>query len=322
MAFDEQGQADTVERKVAICERAYRLLTEQAGFSAEDIVFDPNILAVATGIEEHDRVREGVHRRDPADQGALPGRLDQRRHLQPLVLVPRQRRRPRGDALGLPLPRDRGRARHGDRQRRPARGLRGHRAGAARARRGRALRPPARRDRPARLLRRRGARRGHEARARPLVARGAGLQAARARARARDRRLHRGGHRGGAARARTAARRDRGAAHGRDGGRRRPVRIRPHVPAAGGEERARDEARGRLPRALHGGGEGRLGYRPRAHRARHRQGRRARHRQEHRRRRARLEQLRRRRPRRDGAGRPHPRHGRRAGRERRRVCRG
>jgi 5-methyltetrahydrofolate--homocysteine methyltransferase len=53
MAFDEQGQADTVERKVAICERAYRLLTEQAGFPPEDLIFDPNILAVATGIEEH-----------------------------------------------------------------------------------------------------------------------------------------------------------------------------------------------------------------------------------------------------------------------------
>ncbi|HEX6488597.1 MAG TPA: methionine synthase [Candidatus Dormibacteraeota bacterium] len=53
MAFDEQGQAETAERKVAICERAYRLLTEQAGFPAEDIVFDPNVLAVATGIEQH-----------------------------------------------------------------------------------------------------------------------------------------------------------------------------------------------------------------------------------------------------------------------------
>ncbi len=53
MAFDEEGQAGTVERKVAICQRAYRLLTEQAGFPAEDIIFDPNILAIATGIEEH-----------------------------------------------------------------------------------------------------------------------------------------------------------------------------------------------------------------------------------------------------------------------------
>src|SRR4051812_30847591 len=53
MAFDEQGQAETVERKVAICERAYRLLVDVVGFPPEDIVFDMNILAVATGIEEH-----------------------------------------------------------------------------------------------------------------------------------------------------------------------------------------------------------------------------------------------------------------------------
>ncbi|HXY85108.1 MAG TPA: methionine synthase [Gaiellaceae bacterium] len=52
MAFDEKGQADTVERKVAICERAYRLLTAD-GWAADDLVFDPNVLAVATGIEEH-----------------------------------------------------------------------------------------------------------------------------------------------------------------------------------------------------------------------------------------------------------------------------
>ena len=53
MAFDEEGQADRVERKVAICERAYNLLTGELGFPAEDIIFDPNIFAVATGIEEH-----------------------------------------------------------------------------------------------------------------------------------------------------------------------------------------------------------------------------------------------------------------------------
>ena len=53
MAFDEQGQADTYERKVEICERAYKLLTEEAGFAPEDIIFDPNVFAVATGIEEH-----------------------------------------------------------------------------------------------------------------------------------------------------------------------------------------------------------------------------------------------------------------------------
>src|SRR5688572_29759293 len=53
MAFDEKGQADTVERKVEICRRAYKLLTEQAGVDPSDIIFDPNILAIATGLEEH-----------------------------------------------------------------------------------------------------------------------------------------------------------------------------------------------------------------------------------------------------------------------------
>ena len=53
MAFDEQGQADTAARKIEICTRAYKLLTEEVGFPPEDIVFDPNIFAVATGIEEH-----------------------------------------------------------------------------------------------------------------------------------------------------------------------------------------------------------------------------------------------------------------------------
>jgi 5-methyltetrahydrofolate--homocysteine methyltransferase len=53
MAFDEQGQAETVERRLEICTRAYRLLTEKIGFPPEDVIFDPNIFAVATGIEEH-----------------------------------------------------------------------------------------------------------------------------------------------------------------------------------------------------------------------------------------------------------------------------
>ena len=53
MAFDEQGQADTFQRKIEVCERAYRILTEKVGFNPQDIIFDPNVLAVATGIEEH-----------------------------------------------------------------------------------------------------------------------------------------------------------------------------------------------------------------------------------------------------------------------------
>ncbi|MBI5333901.1 MAG: methionine synthase [Burkholderiales bacterium] len=54
MAFDEQGQADTYQRKIEICERAYRILVDEVGFPPEDIIFDPNIFAIATGIEEHD----------------------------------------------------------------------------------------------------------------------------------------------------------------------------------------------------------------------------------------------------------------------------
>jgi len=54
MAFDEDGQADSFERKIEICARAYKILTEQVGFPPEDIIFDPNVFAVATGIEEHD----------------------------------------------------------------------------------------------------------------------------------------------------------------------------------------------------------------------------------------------------------------------------
>src|ERR671939_620363 len=53
MAFDEEGQADTKERKVEICTRAYKILTEEVGFPPEDIIFDPNVFAIATGIEEH-----------------------------------------------------------------------------------------------------------------------------------------------------------------------------------------------------------------------------------------------------------------------------
>jgi 5-methyltetrahydrofolate--homocysteine methyltransferase len=53
MAFDEKGQADTKERKVQICHRAYKILTEQVGFDPQDIIFDPNIFAIATGMEEH-----------------------------------------------------------------------------------------------------------------------------------------------------------------------------------------------------------------------------------------------------------------------------
>ncbi len=73
MAFDEQGQADTCERKVAICERAYKLLTEDAGFAPEDIIFDPNVLAVATGIDEHRGFAKAFLEALPLIKASCPG---------------------------------------------------------------------------------------------------------------------------------------------------------------------------------------------------------------------------------------------------------
>ena len=73
MAFDEEGQADTLERKVEICRRAYRILTDEVGFPPEDIIFDPNIFAVATGIEEHDRYAVAFIEACRAIKRELPG---------------------------------------------------------------------------------------------------------------------------------------------------------------------------------------------------------------------------------------------------------
>ena len=70
MAFDEQGQATSAERRVEILSRAYRILTEEIGFPPEDIVFDPNVLTVGTGIEEHADYAVVVHRGDAPAQGA------------------------------------------------------------------------------------------------------------------------------------------------------------------------------------------------------------------------------------------------------------
>ena len=75
MAFDERGQADTVERKVEILGRAYDLLVEQAGFAPEDIVLDPNVLAVATGMEEHDRYGLAFVEAVPLLKERCPGAL-------------------------------------------------------------------------------------------------------------------------------------------------------------------------------------------------------------------------------------------------------
>jgi 5-methyltetrahydrofolate--homocysteine methyltransferase len=91
MAFDESGQADTYARKTEICARAYQLLTEQAAFPPEDIIFDPNIFAIATGIEEHNNY--AVDFIEACKPGFAPpaGCADLRWRLQRLLLVPRQR---------------------------------------------------------------------------------------------------------------------------------------------------------------------------------------------------------------------------------------
>ncbi len=73
MAFDEQGQAVTLDDKVRICKRAYTLLTDQVGFPAEDIIFDPNILTVATGIEEHNNYAVDYIESIPKIKAACPG---------------------------------------------------------------------------------------------------------------------------------------------------------------------------------------------------------------------------------------------------------
>jgi 5-methyltetrahydrofolate--homocysteine methyltransferase len=73
MAFDEQGQAETADRKVEICERAYRLLVDEVGFRPEDIVFDPNILAIATGMEEHNDFAKAFIEAVPRIKERCPG---------------------------------------------------------------------------------------------------------------------------------------------------------------------------------------------------------------------------------------------------------
>ncbi len=123
MAFDEQGQATTIEDKVRICRRAYKLLTEEIGMPPTDIIFDPNILTVATGIEEHNRYAINFIEATRQIKQVCPGAESLGRSEQHFVLVPRQRRGARGDALGVSLSRHPRRPRHGHRQRRPARGV-------------------------------------------------------------------------------------------------------------------------------------------------------------------------------------------------------
>ena len=137
MAFDEDGQADNLERRTQICRRAYDILVDQVGFPAEDIIFDPNVFAVATGIEEHANYGLDFIEATRWIKQNLPGALVSGGVSNVSLLLPRQQPGARGDPRGLPVPRDRGRHGHGHRQRRRARGLRRGARAAARADRGR-----------------------------------------------------------------------------------------------------------------------------------------------------------------------------------------
>ena len=258
MAFDEQGQADTVERKVAICERAYKLLTETVGFPPEDIIFDPNIFAVATGIEEHNgygiafieatrQIKEkmplvhisgGVSNLSFAFRGNEPVR-------EAMHSVFLYHAIQAGMDMGIV---NAGQlALYDDIPGRAARAVRGRRP-----------QSPPRRDRSA-------ARRGGQVQGRRQRCQGQGEGSHLARssragapdafARARHHRLHRAGYRRGAPEGRQAAARHRGPADGRHERRRRPVRRGQDVPAAGREVGARDEAGGRLSATLPRGGK-------------------------------------------------------------------
>ena len=174
MAFDEQGQGDTVERRVAILRRAYTLLTEEVGLRARGHHPRREHLRHRDRHRGARQLRGRVHRGGAPDQGGAAGRAHLRRRVERVVRLPRQRPRPRGDPLRLPVPRQAGRAGHGHRQRRRPAGLRRHRARAPRARRGRRAQPPPRCRRAAARDRHALRQQGHGAPARgPRVARAA-----------------------------------------------------------------------------------------------------------------------------------------------------
>ncbi len=154
MAFDEQGQAATYEEKIRICERAYRILVDEVGFPPEDIIFDPNILTVATGMEEHNNYAVDFINATRWIKANLPHAKVSRRRLEYLLQLPRQQQGPRGHALRVSLSRHRGRHGHGHRQCRNARGLRRDRARTEGDGRGRAAQPSSRCDGAPRGLRR------------------------------------------------------------------------------------------------------------------------------------------------------------------------
>ena len=242
MAFDERGQADTVERKVEILGRAYDLVTTEAGFAPDDIILDPNILAVATGIEEHATYAKAFIDAIPRLSSAARARSS-RGGVSNLSFAFRGNDAVR-EAMHASF------LYHAIRA-----GLDMGIVNAGQLAVYEDIEPDLlervedvifdrRPDATERMVEYAddGDGRGDRARVDLSWREAPVAGSARSRARARGRRLHRGGHGGGAERVGAAARRDRGAAHGRNEDRRRPVRLREDVPAAGREERARDEA--------------------------------------------------------------------------------
>ena len=261
MAFDEDGQADNLERRKQICQRAYDILVDEVGFPAEDIIFDPNVFAVATGIEEHAtygldfieatrwikqnlpgaKVSGGISNVSFSFRGNNPVR-------EAIHAVFLYHAIKAGLDMGIVNagalvvydevdPELRERIEDVILNRRDGR----HRA-AARDRRATTAAPATRRGEGGRGVAQPARRRADHARP------GQG-----------HRRPRRGRHRGAAAADRRPRRPpdrgDRGSADGRHERRRRPVRRRQDVPAPGREERPRDEEGRRLPDPVHRGGE-------------------------------------------------------------------
>lgn len=123
MAFDEQGQADTRARKIEICRRAYKILTEEVGFPPEDIIFDPNIFAVATGIEEHNNYAQDFIGACEDIKRELPHALISG-GVSNVSFIPWQRSGARSHSRGVPLLRYSQWHGYGDRQRRATGDLR------------------------------------------------------------------------------------------------------------------------------------------------------------------------------------------------------
>jgi 5-methyltetrahydrofolate--homocysteine methyltransferase len=255
MAFDETGQADTIARKVEICQRAYKLLVEQAEFDPTDIIFDPNILAIATGLEEHNDYAVNFIEATRIIKATCPG-VKISGGVSNLSFsfrgndVVREAMHSAFLFHAIKAGMDMGIVNAGQLivYEDISKTLLEHVEDVIFNRR------PDATERP-RAAGRLGQGRRHEARDGSLVARGAGREAPQLCAGARRCRLHRGRHRGSTPAVRAAARDHRRAADGRHEDRRRPVRRRQDVPAAGGQERARDEEGRRLPAALHGGGQ-------------------------------------------------------------------